>query len=133
MNYCNCPNCATDNCPAGIDEEAALARIRDLLEGLEAANKRWTDAQAKLALYEQAARELPEERWVTLSHEQENLLVIERDDYDALRAYATTLTVENKKLDDQLAGELPTSSELAAIRRFEKAEAELAELKARVK
>ncbi len=53
MNHCNCPQCATDGCPAGLEMERAENRIAEL-EKILALEKADT---ARMNWYEQANRD----------------------------------------------------------------------------
>ena len=35
MNYCSCPNCRTDNCPAGVELAAAQKMLVDIRNDLK--------------------------------------------------------------------------------------------------
>ena len=128
MNYCNCPNCRTENCPnAGTPGD----RIADLEATLELVK---AGLESEIAAREQASMGLPKEPaclWRGTSYQVATAIL---DHIDELLDYAVAMTVEN---DDYRAAIVKANSDLfdmrtayalrnEAIERCKKAEATLA-------
>src|SRR3990167_8195883 len=123
MNYCNCPNCRTENCPNArwgtefvtttevyrqqaeriAELEGNLASCEQIVSAQKsivvAAEFSATVSRAKLARYEQTERELPEEpsclRRGTLYQVTTDIL----DYIDNLLDYAVAMKAENDRLE----------------------------------